>query len=68
MAKCPHCEKTLTYAKAEVTEVRNPKKKWQGVFYVCPYCHSILSVSVDPILIMDKCVAAITKSLKEKTS
>lgn len=48
--KCPHCQRVLGYVKAEAIEIRaSTKDKYKGISYSCPSCHSVLSVSMDPL-------------------
>ena len=49
--KCPKCDKSLSYVKAERIAVGPSSKQiqWHGVSFICPSCSSILSVSIDPV-------------------
>jgi hypothetical protein len=47
--KCPHCEKTVTYAKAEAIDIKVGSEGYKGVSYLCPMCRSVLSISMDPL-------------------
>jgi hypothetical protein len=45
MCKCPKCEKFINTATLENFQVEG----WKGIGYTCPYCHSLLSIAIDPV-------------------
>jgi hypothetical protein len=61
--KCPKCEASLKRVKAQYIDVETPKANYKGVSYVCPFCRTILSVSVDPLAVKNGIVLAILKAL-----
>ena len=61
--KCPKCEAPLKRVKAQYLDVETPKANLKGVSYVCPFCQTILSVSVDPLAVKNGIVWAILKAL-----
>jgi hypothetical protein len=61
--KCPKCEAHLKRVKAQYVDVETPKDTYKGVSYVCPFCQTILSVSVDPLAVKNGAVLAILKAL-----
>jgi len=48
--KCPKCDKSLSYIKAERIAVgqSSDEIKWHGVSFLCPFCSTILGASIDP--------------------
>ena len=63
--KCPNCDKTLTNVNIEDVTISvgfTPTSK--GVSYVCPDCHSILSVQIDPVALKAEIIDAVIASLK----
>jgi hypothetical protein len=46
--KCPRCERTIATAKVENIKISGAAD-YKGVSYSCPYCHSVLSVSMDQV-------------------
>jgi hypothetical protein len=52
MQKCPKCEQTLTQARLNGLPIYGPDgRTWNGIAISCPYCHTALSVMIDPIAI-----------------
>ena len=65
--KCPKCEKTLTYVTVEHIDINQGfAKKWHGASYVCPHCHAILGVSLDPLALKTDTVKEVVKALRGK--
>lgn len=51
---CPKCEKRLTTITVEPIElVESISKRWKGASYLCPNCKTILSVEMDPTVILN---------------
>jgi len=51
-AICPHCKKQVNALSFEELEAQRPEGTDENVFpavaYVCPHCHFILGVGIDP--------------------
>jgi len=49
--KCPQCDTLLSYVKAEKIAVGPSLKQiqWQGMSFLCPFCSTILGISIDPV-------------------
>lgn len=58
MAKCPKCGSPISFVTAESIEIIERHVKSSGVAFVCPQCHSILSV-MDEDSLTDAIVARI---------
>ena len=62
--KCPKCDGTIGHASAEPIEIRvGTTDKYKGVSYYCPYCHAVLSVSMDPLGLNENLVIRLLKAL-----
>jgi phage FluMu protein Com len=67
--KCPHCNKVLSEVKLEhINATLNPITGpiWHSASYVCPHCHSILSVQIDPVALKADTVKEVLKALGKK--
>ena len=63
--KCPHCNQILQKVRFEHLPIhQHEEKKWIGASLVCPFCQSILSVSVDPIALRNDIVNQVVDHLK----
>ncbi len=64
LGKCPKCEKMLNSVRVEdvVGKVGSSSQTIKCASYSCPYCHTIISVDVDPYAL----VAEIVKKVKGK--
>lgn len=61
--KCPKCERLLTNVKIEHLDISEGfSPKWHGASLICPFCSTILGVSIDPIAIKIDIVNAIKSS------
>jgi hypothetical protein len=47
--KCPKCDKTISRVKVEAIEIESSTSSFMGASYVCPSCHCVLGVEIDPI-------------------
>ena len=49
--KCPRCEKACGSIKLEEVDASVPfgDTIWKAVNYLCPWCNTILSTSIDPV-------------------
>ncbi len=71
VGKCPKCEKVLSFVnieevKAKVGSTSDSWRVWEGVSYCCPWCNSILSVQIDPVVLKAHVVNEIIQRLKEE--
>ena len=66
MNKCPKCDALFTRVNLQHVEVDATQKVWNGVSYNCPFCHSSLGVSIDPIAIKSDIIADLLKALGHK--
>lgn len=63
--KCPHCNQVLQKVRFEHLPIhQHDEKKWIGASLVCPFCQSILNVSVDPIALRNDIVNQVVDHLK----
>jgi len=63
--KCPKCEKRLTAVSIETIDIKQGfQSAYHGVSYLCPHCHSILGVGMDPIALKTDTVNGVVKALK----
>lgn len=65
--KCPKCDAALAHVTLESIEVRTLKATWLGVSYVCPSCHCILNVSIDPIALKSDLISGVVMALQGNT-
>lgn len=63
--KCPKCEKILQNAHIETLNLKEGVSgpSWRGVSICCPWCKTILSVSIDPLALKDEMVKDVKKLL-----
>lgn len=62
--KCPKCEKLLSYATYSTPDIKQlGGRSWKGISINCPFCQTVLSMSIDPIAIKSDIVADIRKLL-----
>jgi ssDNA-binding Zn-finger/Zn-ribbon topoisomerase 1 len=62
-AQCPHCKRTIASAKVENIKINGLDSEYKGVTYSCPWCHSVLSVSIDQIALNHDVVKRLLKAL-----
>jgi len=63
MGKCPGCAKGITSVNLEPISVRGGPLTWEAVSYLCPECHTILSVGMDPVALKTETVSEILETL-----
>ncbi len=65
MAKCPKCEKTITYTNLKGLESKEPfgGKAWKAVAHCCPHCDSAFSVEIDPIALRSDIINGVKRAL-----
>ena len=64
---CPKCAQLLTSVKVETIDViEGVNQKRKGASFVCPYCHVILSVTLDPFAMNADLLDEILKKLGRK--
>lgn len=65
IGKCPKCEILITRAEIEHLDItENLQSRWHGISLVCPSCHTILGVAVDPIALKNDIIELIVAKLK----
>jgi transcription elongation factor Elf1 len=65
MTKCPKCEHSITHVQLEKISVKSKTDSWVGVSYSCPYCHSVLSVGIDPLALKADTVSEVADRLRK---
>ncbi len=64
--KCPKCEKLVTTVKTESVTVGTAfQPQFRGLGLTCPYCQTILGVSIDPISLKVDTVNEVMERLKK---
>ncbi len=63
MGKCPKCEKPVTRVTIDSVDVETGTKTYKGISYVCPSCHHVLGVVIDPVALKSDTVSEILKAL-----
>jgi hypothetical protein len=67
IGKCPKCDKLLTQVQAENMEIHEGLiSRWKGASFLCPFCHTILSVGLDPLALKADLVTEILERLGRK--
>ena len=62
--KCPKCEKVLLNVTIQAMPIHEGfQPRWKGVSYLCPTCHTILGVQMDPITLITDTVSDLVKAL-----
>lgn len=65
--KCPKCDKTITNVMIEHVDVSERfQKRWHGASYQCPFCHTVLSVGLDPLSLKADIVSEVIAALKKR--
>lgn len=65
--KCPKCDKRINHVHIDTIEAQvGIRKRFNAVSYVCPYCHAVLGVQIDPVALKNDCVNEIIEFLKGK--
>lgn len=64
--KRPKCENLLGSVEISDVNVVAGMNSWNGISFNCPFCHSILSVDIDPVALKTDTVNAILKGLGRK--
>jgi len=63
MGKCPGCATSITSVNLEPISVRGGPLTWEAVAYLCPECHTIISMGIDPVALKTKTVNEILEML-----
>jgi len=64
--KCPKCETPISSVTIRDIEASAPGgTSWRGIAYVCPYCHVIINVEIDPIALKSDVIAGVLAGLKQ---
>ena len=62
--KCPHCNATVDSTDVENIAIRTGlAQNYKGATYLCPHCHSVLGVQMDPIALNHHLVEELLKAL-----
>lgn len=68
MAKCPHCDKMVSYLNLEaITSSVFMGTKWNTIAYVCPHCQKIINAQIDPIAIKTDTINETIENLRKRT-
>ena len=59
--KCPKCERIVASANIEAIELKLSRSSYKGISYLCPYCRTVLSVSLDHVALTNDIAAAVAK-------
>lgn len=63
--KCPKCERTLMSVKVESIDIKvGLQSAYKGASFLCPHCHAILSVGVDPLALKADTIDGVVKKLR----
>jgi hypothetical protein len=60
---CPECKKPVTEVDTGHVNVKGDHSTFHGVSYLCPYCHCVLSVAIDPVALKEDIVSEISAAL-----
>ena len=61
---CPKCGISVTHAIIEEIEARVlAGPSWLAVNYLCPHCHIVLSVGIDPVALKTDTVKEVLEGL-----
>ena len=64
--KCPKCQSQLTNVNLEEMPIHvNFRPAFRGISLLCPYCQTILYVSIDPMLLRDDILEEISQLRKK---
>lgn len=64
-AKCPKCEKLFSAVNFSEVSINDfGGSSWRGPAYACPYCHSALSIAIDPVALKTDTVNAVVAEIK----
>jgi hypothetical protein len=64
LGQCPHCQRKLSKARVETITIDGGEESYKGVTYCCPYCHCVLTVSMDQIALNADLVNRLVKALR----
>ena len=63
--KCPKCEKMVSNVTIQNMPIHQSlQAKFVGVSYLCPNCHTILGVGIDPISLKSDTIDELLKALR----
>jgi hypothetical protein len=63
MAKCPHCGEPIIEVVGEPIPITTKIETWTGLGVMCPGCHNLLGITVDPMAWKTQLVREITAEL-----
>jgi len=61
LGKCPKCEKNISHVKTEQISAATGMggNDWRALSHLCPLCHTVLGVQVDPLAIKSEILKAL---------
>lgn len=63
--KCPHCNLPINHVVVEPVDIyEGITPRFSGMSLICPKCHKILQVTVDPFMIKELTAETVVKKLK----
>jgi hypothetical protein len=65
VGECPYCHRKVTKARVETITIEGGTQSYKGVTYSCPYCQSVLTVSMDQIALNADLVNRLVKVLRK---
>ena len=63
MGKCPGCATSIASVNFEPISVRGGPLTWEAVAYLCPECHTIISMGMDPVAVKTETISEILETL-----
>jgi hypothetical protein len=64
IGNCLKCGETIAHVLVEPVDVRDGlRSKWHGVSFLCPHCHAVVGVGIDPFEIQADMLHGIDKLL-----
>jgi hypothetical protein len=66
MSKCPKCEKNLPSIKMDSLPGNLGFSSWDCITYSCPFCFTVLSVGIDPVILKTDTIDGVIEALKNQ--
>jgi len=64
--KCPKCQRTISCVTAETIKIKvGLRETYGGMSYLCPHCRSVLSVSMNQIVLNANMVPRLVRALRK---
>jgi thiamine biosynthesis protein ThiC len=65
--KCPHCKASISDVIIESVGANVAgASSYHAVCYVCPHCHCVLSVAIDPVALKADTVSEVVSEVVDK--